>query len=483
MNTTSPALSSTAVLDALWRGSGLNVHALDRVHLMGSCEHSRSSFAVGAAAQAGVAAAALAATEIGAARQPGLAPQGVSVNMEHVLAETTGYFTLDDMQPEAWSPLSGLYTCGAAIGQPGWVRIHANFDHHRDGALRMLGLPPGSQTSRQQVAQALHSWNALDFEAQATEAGLVVAAVRSMKEWEAHPQSIALRAQPLISITQLDAGRSAAPRAWPAIASEALPLEGLRVLDLTRILAGPVTARTLAAYGADVLMVNAPHLPNIEAIADLSRGKRSALLDLRTADGMARMRQLLDGAHVFLQGYRPGSLQALGLGAETVARMAPGIVCASLSAYGRSGPWGDKRGFDSLVQTVSGMNLAEAEAFGDLGPRALPMQLLDYGAGFLLALGVQAALLRQATLGGTWHVEVSLARVAQWLVEMGRVSAMQQAEADHKTEGWQMPFTETVPSGFGELCAVRPSAELSRTPARLRRPSVRPGTDEPCWLA
>lgn len=482
MNTSISTPSSAAVLEALWLGAGLDARALGRVHLAGTNQRLPSSFAVGTAAQASVAASALAATEIGAMRQPGLPAQEVAVAMEHALAETTAFFTLDGVRPSIWSPVSGLYACGSAIGQPGWVRIHANFEHHRDGALLLLGLPPGEQTSRQQVAQALQSWNALDFEAKATAAGLVVAAVRSMQEWAEHPQSAALRAQPLVRITQIDSDSPAAPRAWRAIAPDALPLSGLRMLDLTRILAGPVAARTLAAYGAEVLMVNGPQLPNIESIADMSRGKRSAQLDLKTPAGVAQMRQLLAGAHVFLQGYRPGSLQALGLGVDEVARLAPGIVCASLSAYGRSGPWADKRGFDSLAQTVSGINLAEAEAFGESVPRALPMQILDYGAGFLLAFGVQAALLRQAAQGGTWHVEVSLARVAQWLVDLGRLPLTQPAPAADAAADWLQPYLETTESGFGRLCAVRPSAQLSRTPASLRRPSVPPGTDQPLWL-
>lgn len=488
MNTAISPPSPAAVLQALWLGSALDAQALGRAHLTGSNRRLPSSFAVGAAAQASVAAAALAATEIGALRQPGLPAQEVGVAMEHALAETTAFFTLDGARPSIWAPVSGLYACGSAIGQPGWVRIHANFEHHRDGALRLLGLPPGEQTPRQQVAQALQSWSAFDFEARATAAGLVVAAVRSAQEWAEHPHSSALRAQPLVRITQTDADSPAAPRAWPTLAPDALPLSGLRMLDLTRILAGPVAARTLAACGAEVLMINGPQLPNIESIADMSRGKRSALLDLKTPAGLAQLRQLLAGAHVFVQGYRPGSLQALGLGVDEVARLAPGIVHASLSAYGRSGPWADKRGFDSLVQTACGINLAEAQAFGAAEPRALPMQILDYGAGFLLAFGVQAALLRQAVQGGTWHVEVSLARVAQWLVELGRPPLAQPAQAEGAAGAagaagdWLRPYLETTESGFGRLCAVRPSAQLSRTPASLRRPSVPPGTDQPLWL-
>ena len=162
-----------------------------------------------------------------------------------------------------------------------------------------------------------------------------------------------------------------------------------------------------------------------------------------------------------------------------MARLRPGIVCGSLSAYGREGPWADKRGFDSLVQTVTGINADEALAFHTSEPRALPMQILDYCAGFLLAFGVQAALLRQAEQGGSWHVEVSLARVAQWLRNMGRRPVDPQSP---EVKPLIAPWLETTASGFGELRAVTHAAQLSRTPASYRHPSVPPGTDQPVWI-
>ena len=175
------------------------------------------------------------------------------------------------------------------------------------------------------------------------------------------------------------------------------------MLDLTRILAGPVGTRALAAYGADVLLVNSPHLPNIDAIADTSRGKLSAHADLRDPAGRAVFDAVLRDAHVFVQGYRPGGLQHLGYGAEALAEYCPGIVAVSLSAYGPEGPWAARRGFDSLVQTATGFNHAEAQAFGSGAARALPTQILDHASGYLIALGTCAALLRQQREGGSWH--------------------------------------------------------------------------------
>lgn len=188
------------------------------------------------------------------------------------------------------------------------------------------------------------------------------------------------------------------------------------------------------------------------------------------------MWRLVDGAHVFLQGYRPGSLAARGFAPEALAARRPGIVAISLSAYGPQGPWADRRGFDSLVQTAMGFNHAEGEAAGDGKPRALPMQILDQASGFLIAFGAAAALWRQRQEGGSWHVQVSLAQTGHWLRGLGRVPGGLQAVKPDLA-----PWLATQASGFGQLCAVRPAAQLARTPAGYARPSVPPGTDPPQW--
>jgi len=249
------------------------------------------------------------------------------------------------------------------------------------------------------------------------------------------------------------------------------------VLELTRILAGPVGGRALAAYGADVMLINAPHLPNIEAIADTSRGKRSALLDLRHPEQRARMDALLTEAHVFIQGYRPGALAGLGFGVGEVAARRPGAVYVSLCAYGTQGPWRERRGFDSLLQTATGFNLAEAQAAGEPDkPRPLPMQMLDEATGYLIAFGAAAALHRQRREGGSWHVQVSLAQTGLWLRQLGRVDGAFGVRPQPLE-----PYLETTASGFGQLRAVRHGAQLSRTPAAWTRPSVPPGHSQPHW--
>ncbi len=459
-------------LAALWSSAGLPATALGNAALSGAEPVLPSSFAVGTAAQVSMAAAALAAAEVGRLRN-GLGQQ-VAVDMREAALESCGYFRVDGRAPVVWDPIAGLYPCGAD-GNGGWVRLHTNFAHHRDGVLSLLGLPPGAGAQRASVAAALARWTALDFEAAATDAGLVVAALRSHEEWLRHPQSQAIAGLPLVEIRRIG---DAPPLPWSTLAAASRPLDGLRVLDLTRILAGPIAGRTLAAYGADVMLVNSPQLPNIDAIADTSRGKRSAFADLRSDAGAAALRSVLADAHVFLQGYRPGGLAALGFGADEVVRCRPGIVHATLSAYGRLGPWSARRGFDSLVQTATGFNVDEAHAGGSSAPKALPMQILDMASGFLLAFGITTALGRQRQEGGSWHVEVSLARTGQWLREFGRVDGGFAASA----ADFSAQF-ETSASGFGALVALRHAARFSRTPAGYARRSARPGTDPLSWSA
>lgn len=482
-----PPIPCDQALAALWHGAGLPPSALAHIQLGDtSTPVLPSSFCVATAAQASVAAAALAAAELWQLRQSTRLP--VQVCRTHATLACTGHFAIDGRVPALWDKIAGLYPCGADLpgAVPAWVRIHTNFTHHRDGLLRLLGLPEGPHTERAAVAQALRRWAALDVEQAAADADLVVAALRSVDDWDAHPQATAVAAQPLVALQRLDSGGPATAGPTPPwlACNTALqaPLQGLRVLDLTRILAGPVAGRLLATLGADVLMVNAPHLPNIEAIADLSRGKRSCLIDLRQGADRARFNTLVQGCQVFLQGYRPGALAAHGYSAEALARQRPGIVVAELSAYGWTGPWAGRRGFDSLVQTATGFNLAEAAAAGKAQPQALPMQTLDYAAGHLLAFGIQAALIHQATQGGSWRVRVSLAGAGHWLRSLGRQAHGLAVQTPDIT-----PLLGDSASGFGQaggaglLRAVRPLAPFPTLALPPLLPAMPPGSHAPIW--
>ena len=454
----------------LWNLTDLPRQALGQVSLKGADPVLPSSFHVGTAAQTSIAAAALAACELGHLR--GQPRQHVAVDMAHAALECSGWFSLDGRVPDIWDKFSGLYRC-----KDGWLRIHANFAHHREGALRLMGIDPTTAT-RADAEKAMSGCTTFEFEDAAAAAGLVVAALRSFEEWDAHPQGQAVAAQPLMTIERLDAGPGKTPPAMllPVLGANQLPLAGVRVLDLTRILAGPVCGRMLAGLGADVMLVNSPHLPNIESIADTSRGKLSCHIDLKTQAGVKQLEALAGQAHVFVQGYRPGGLDALGFGPEQLARMNPGIVVVSLSAYGTQGPWAHKRGFDSLVQTATGFNHAEMQASGADSPRALPMQILDYATGHLMAFAAAAALHRQQREGGSWLVRVSLAQTGAWLRSMGRVAAGFGVKAPARDL-----FVKTSDSGFGKLQAIGPSALLQRTPVHWQRPSVPPGTHLPAW--
>ena len=454
-----------AVLGRLWQDAGHDPAALADLALTGTEPVLPSSFAVGTAAQASIAAAALAAAELW--RHRGGRRQRVAVDMRAAAIEfrSERYLRVDGKPaPEGWDKIAGLYRCGDR-----WLRLHTNFPHHRDGVLRLLQC----DYDRAAVARALKDWSAEAFETAAAEAGLVVTAARSLAEWDAHAQGRAVASLPALMIEKIG---EAPPQPLPLAAR---PLDGVRVLDLTRVIAGPVCGRTLAAHGADVMLVTAAHLPAIAPLViDSGRGKLSTRIDLRDASGRETLTGLMRSADVMVQGYRPGTIAARGFDPEAAARIRPGIVYVSLSAYGPLGPWASRRGFDSLVQTASGFNLAEADAFGSDEPKPLPVQALDHASGYLLAFGAMTALLRRATVGGSWHVRVSLAQTAHWLRGLGRIDGTACPDLAFDDVGDRL---ERTPSGFGELTVVRHAAVMPQTPPRWVRPSVPLGTDAPRW--
>lgn len=465
---TGPAVRT--ILDGLWQAAGLAGEAPAR--LSGAEPALPSSFRIGAAAQASIAAATAAAAEIH--RRRGGPAQQATVEMRHAALEfgSERYLRIGDAAaPARWDDIAGTYRCGDGR----WVRLHTNFPHHRAGVLRLLGC----EGNRAAVGRALREWEGFAFEQAAAEAGLCVAAMRSFREWDAHPQGKAVAGLPPVRLERIG---EAPPTPLPPLAVR--PLQGIRVLEATRVIAGPVCGRTLAAHGADVLHISAAHLPSFDdLLPDTGRGKRTASLDLRTEAGQAALRALLAGADVFVQGYRPGAVAAHGFAPANLAALRPGIVCTSLSAYGEVGPWGGRRGFDSLVQTASGFNHAEAVAAGadpaDPEPRVLPAQALDHASGFLLAFGTLAALLRRAEEGGSWQVTVSLAGTGQWLRGLGRLEGAFGVQVPKLEELGDL--LETGPSGFGTLTALRHSGRLAETPPHWALPAVPLGTHRAAW--
>jgi crotonobetainyl-CoA:carnitine CoA-transferase CaiB-like acyl-CoA transferase len=463
----SPRESSSEILADLWTLAGGEHSALDAVALTGEEPQLPSSFRVAAAAQASIAAAGLAAAQIWKLRSG--QSQDVAVDIRHAVVECRSerYLRVDGKPPPpAWDAIAGIYR----TRDQRFVRLHTNFRHHRDAVCKVLNCKP----ERAEVQAALMQWDGEAFETAAYAGGCVVALMRSHDEWSDLPHAKALAALPLISIEKIG---NAAPKRWPA---GDRPLEGVRVLDLSRVIAGPVAGRTLAVHGADVLLISGPDLPAIPWLAiDTGRGKLTSFAELKSEQGRGVLRDLLANADIFSQGYRPRAVASLGFSPEDAARISPGIVYLSLSAYGHAGPWAERRGFDSLVQTATGFNHAEGQAAGVDGPKELPAQMLDHATGYLMAFGAMMARARQSREGGSWHVRVSLAQTGRWLWNLGRVADGFKTE-DLKADAIRS-FVEEVPSGFGPLLSVRHSAMLSKTPAFWARPAMPLGSHPPEW--
>jgi crotonobetainyl-CoA:carnitine CoA-transferase CaiB-like acyl-CoA transferase len=344
-----------------------------------------------------------------------------------------------------------------------WVSIHCNFANHRAAALKVLG----TGEDRAKASEASGRWDGLELENAIHAAGGCAGLARSAEEWAAHPHAVAVATQPLLEISRIG---DAPPQPLPA---GDRPLAGTRVLDLTRVLAGPTCAKTLAEHGADVLKITAAHLPDSGAIElDTGIGKLSAHLDLRAAEGVKTLQGLLRGADVFSQSYRPGALAARGFSPEEAARLRPGIVYVSLNAWGQTGPWKDRRGFDSIVQTVSGMALAQGDG---ATPKLLPCSAIDYVSGYLMAYGAMIALARRAREGGSWLVRVALARTGKWIVDRGPVSP------DAPLAGEPAGLTMESDSPAGRIGHLKPVVRMSETPPRWARPPVPLGHDRPEW--
>lgn len=454
-------------LTDIWQAAGGEPAALERVTLTGTDPTLPSSYKVGTVAQATIAASALAASEVDRIRNA--RAQSVAVDMRHAAAEFISerlYEIKGWTTPATWDQIAGVYRTGDGR----WVRLHTNFPHHRDGILAMLGV----DYDREKVAAALQDWTGQRYEDEVAARGLVGTMMRSPEEWTAHPQGIAVAGLPLLEIVKIGDAPSRAMTPSPR------PLSGVRVLDLTRVLAGPVCGRTLAAHGADVMRVTSAHLPDIPGLdVDTGRGKLSTDIDLRSENGKAALERLLETADIFVQGYRPGGIASHGFSPERAAEVRPGIVYVSLCAWSHVGPWAARRGFDSLVQTASGINHAEASVAAVDRPVELPCQALDHGAGYLMAAGAMMALKRRAEIGGSWLVRLSLAQVGHWLTGLGRI---ENGQAARKITRADVPhLLDDIPSRYGMMSALRHAGQLSETPPRWDRPSVPLGTHAPEW--
>ncbi|ATL68336.1 CoA transferase [Nocardia terpenica] len=308
---------------------------------------------------------------------------------------------IDGAPVHAFAELSGFFEAA-----DGWVRTHANYPHHRARLLRLLEL--ADDADRAHVAARIATRAAAEIEDRAAESGAIAVRVRTQREWADSPQGRAAATGPLVAV---DVRADTGDLEKPCAATRSQPLRGLRVLDLTRVLAGPVATRALALLGAEVLRIDPPGLPELSfQYVDMCQGKRSALLDIRTR--LPLLCELLGSADVLVTGYRPGALESAGIAAADIR---PGIIHGRVSAWGESGPWGRRRGFDSIVQAASGISLIEGE-HGNSPLGALPAQALDHGSGYLLAAGILDALIARAGDGRGRDVRVALARTGSWLL-------------------------------------------------------------------
>ncbi|MCW2642998.1 MAG: carnitine dehydratase, partial [Dactylosporangium sp.] len=324
----------------------------------------------------------------------------------------------------------------------------------------------GVPEDRERVTAAVAGRAALDVEDAVVAAGGAAAALRTPGAWAAHPQGRAVAALPLVEFERVG-GCPARP-----LCAADRPLQGVRVLDLTRVIAGPVAGRTLAGYGADVLRVGADHLALVPAlVVDTGVGKRFCHLDLGTDAGRDALRDLVRTADVVLQAFRPGALEGLGFGPRECAALRPGLVYVSVSAWGEAGPWRQRRGFDSLVQLATGI------AWGERAPVALPAQVLDHGTGWLAAMAAMEGLRRRSGVGGSWHARLSLARTARWLDGLGRSPAGPAVGEPPYPDD----LVSRMDSDFGVLGHVRPPGALDGYVPRWDTPPHRPGADAPTW--
>jgi crotonobetainyl-CoA:carnitine CoA-transferase CaiB-like acyl-CoA transferase len=391
-----------------------------------------------------VAAATLSAAEVLAARA-GLPVRSVTVDGPHVVAAFRSERYLRAIGwtlPPLWDPVAGDFE----TKDGGWIRLHTNYPHHREAALRVLR----ARADRDAVARVVRTWDGELLEAAIVERGGCAARMRDASEWSQHPQGAAVASEPLV---QRETNASVVePAPLPPLRGAA-PLEGIRVVDLTRVIAGPVATRFLAGYGADVVRVDPPRFEEgAGLVADAMAGKRRVTLNLREPDGRRAFEGLVADAHVLVCGYRGDALARLGYSPDELRVLRPGLVIASLDAYGWTGPWRTRRGFDSLVQMSCGIAARGADLAGTRRPMPLPAQALDHGTGYLFAAAICRALTRLISSGEVTSVRVSLARTAKYLIDLGETGSLTDFDFAPSTA---TPWMERAETPWGPVERVR----------------------------
>ncbi len=446
-----------------------------------------SRLAVDEVAVACVGAALVAAGALHETRGGAPAITSLDADVVRAAVRSERYFAVEGQEsPGGFAPLSRFWAAA-----DGWVRTHANFPWHREALLRAAGVKEADvEDLAEMVADAISCFGAAEFEERAFARGGVAAAVRTAAEWAGHPQGMAVASEPLAAAERFD---GAGPRRRePLVSARGVPAPaaGVRVLDLTRVIAGPVGSRYLGALGAEVLRLDPPERPDLPPGApfDTLLGKRSAFLDFASPAGRERLEALLGGADVVLLGYRPGALERFGLAPDELAARHPGLVIVGLAAWGHTGPWSERRGFDSIVQAAAG--IAAIEADGEGVPGALPCQLLDHGTGYLVAAAALDALREQEVRGGTHVRRLSLARTAHWLLEESVGDAGTGPPNDAAARGGSVsdpspaaaePPLASLDSPLGRAAAVPPPGAIDGEPLAWPGALTAYGADAPEW--
>ncbi len=429
-------------------------------------------FRIGEAAAASLSAIGLAVSDLWELRTGRSQEIGVNVRRATASLRSNKYMSMGGAPVDnERNSIMGVYP--ARNGR--WSYLHCNFPNHREAALGVLGV----EDDREAVRQAVAHWDALELEEAIIAAKGAGGMVRSMEEWARHPHSAAVASLPLLEIEKIG---DSPPEPLP---EGGRPLSGIRVLDLTRVLAGPTCARTLAEHGADVLKITAKHLAfNPSQEMDTGHGKLATHLDLRDEKQLETMKALVRDADVFSQGYRPGTLAQRGLSPEDLAQLRPGIVYVSLSAFGRVGPWASRRGFDTVVQTVSGISNRQGELFpgAEPGPQFYPVSAIDYLTGYLMAFGALVALARRVREGGSWLVRISLAQTGRWLVDLGQVPEAELQDVPKEFTPQELDnWTTFSDVQAGRLRHLSPVVQLSETQPYWSRPAPVLGSNDPAW--
>ncbi len=424
-------------------------------------------FHIAEGVSAALAAGGIAATKLADIR--GLRPGAVAVDPRHAEESLRSYSHLDFADSEAAATMERIRMVEPGYHQTAdgrWFFLHPAFPHNTKGLMELL-----NTTSVEELPAAVGRWRAAELEAEVAELGLCSAMARTADEWDDSLQGQVLNTRPVVDIVQVG---DSDPIDVPAAPDDARPLSGINVLDLTRILAGPTCARTLASYGASATRIGSPDLPSIPLfIVDTGFGKRSRHLDLAKVADQDALRAMIGQADVFSQGYRTGAMERLGFGVSDVVKMKPGIVYVSINCYGHEGSWRARPGWEQLAQTVTGMGVEHGRSHSPdphTGrPQLQPAAVTDYATGYLAAYGAMVALARRAEFGGSYWVRVSLARTGVWYRKLGLRPSVEPKPLDASELDSMRTTTSTH---WGNVTHLRPAVRISGNEIRWDLPPV-----------